>query len=192
MIKDLIHQNRSRRRFDQDFAVDMETLRALVDLARHSASAANLQPLKFILSCDAATNALIFDHLAWAAYLKDWPGPVQGERPAAYIVLLGDTSISKTFSVDHGIACQSILLGAVEKGLGGCILGSIRRDGLRQALEIPAHLEILLMVALGKPKEKVVIETMDKDGDIKYWRDAKGVHHLPKRRLEDLIVREIA
>ncbi|MFH1491629.1 MAG: nitroreductase family protein, partial [Pseudomonadota bacterium] len=190
MIKDLVYRSRSYRRFYKDAAVSMETLRELVDLARHSASAGNLQPLKYVLSCEAATNTLIFQHLAWAAYLKDWPGPVEGERPGAYIIILGDTSISKTPSVDHGIACQSMLMGAVEKGLGGCIIGSIKRDGLRQALEIPDHCEILLVLALGKPKEQVKVEYIDREGDIKYWRDAQGVHHVPKRRLEDLIVRQ--
>ena len=176
MVKELIYRNRSYRRFWQDDSVDLATLTAFVDLARHSASTANLQPLKYIFSCDAATNALIFKHLAWAGYLKDWPGPVEGERPSAYVVILGDTVISKNCAVDSGIASQSILIGAAEKGLGGCIVGSIKRGGLRQTLNIDERFEILLVIALGKPKETVKIDYIDKGGDIKYWRDAGGVH----------------
>jgi nitroreductase len=190
MLADLIRKNRSYRRFHQDVPVSLETLRELVDLARLSASAANRQPLKYILSCGPEANARIFPHTRWAGYLKDWGGPVEGERPAAYVVILGDTEVSKDFGCDHGIAAQSIMLGAVEHGLGGCMVGALDRDGLRQALAIPERYEILLVLALGKPKETVVIEEVGRDGDIRYYRDSAGVHHVPKRALKELILQE--
>ena len=190
MLEDLVRKNRSYRRFYQDVAVPLETLRALVYLARLSASGSNLQPLKYVLSCDPETNARIFTHTRWAGYLKDWPGPEEGERPAAYVVILGDTEIRKGFGCDHGIAAQSIMLGAAERGLGGCMLGAIDRDGLRQTLEIAEQYEILLVLALGKPKETVVLEEVGPDGDVKYYRDAEGVHHVPKRSLEEMILQE--
>ncbi|MHC4122994.1 MAG: nitroreductase family protein [Planctomycetota bacterium] len=187
MIKDVILKNRSYRRFEQQTLIELETLKRLVDLARLSASAANLQPLKFILSCDSEKNDLIFPHLVWAGYLKDWAGPKSGERPSAYIIIVGDTEVSKSFGCDHGIAAQSILLGAAEKDLGGCMVGSINRAELQQALNIPSRYQILLVLALGKPKEKVLIETA-KSGDIKYWRDDEGIHHVPKRTLDEIIL----
>jgi nitroreductase len=190
MLKDFILKTRSYRRFYQDTTVDMDTLEELVDLARHSASGANLQPLKYILSCDNKTNQLIFENLGWAAYLKDWPGPGEGERPAAYIVVLLDTEIGKKPLVDHGIACQNILLGATEKELGGCMIATINRDRLRKSLDIDDRYDILLVVAIGKPKEVVKIEYIDSTGDIKYWRDAEQVHHVPKRLLEDIIIKK--
>jgi nitroreductase len=188
MIADLVKKNRSYRRFHEDVAVEEAVLKELVDLTRYGASAANLQPLKYVLSCGPEKNLVVFQHLAWAGYLKDWHGPAEGERPAAYIIVLGDTRIAKSFGCDHGIACQTILLGAAEKGLGGCMIGSVKRKELRQALAIPGHLEILLAVALGKPKESVVIEAVGADGDIRYWRDTEGVHHVPKRSLEEILV----
>jgi nitroreductase len=190
MIADLIKKNRSCRRFYEEHAVELEILEELVNLGRLSASGANRQPLKYILSSDLKTNADIFSCLAWAAYLKDWPGPAEGERPAAYIVVLGDNNISRDAGCDHGIAAQSILLGAREKGLAGCMLGAIDRNKLRSFLHIPSHLEILLVLAVGKPKEEVVIETVEADGSIRYWRDREGVHHVPKRKLEDIIIAE--
>jgi nitroreductase len=190
MLEDLVRKNRSYRRFHEDDPVDLETLRALVDLARLSASGSNLQPFKYIVSCDPETNARIFPHTRWAGYLKDWGGPAEGERPAAYVVILGDTEIRKSFGCDHGIAAQSIMLGAAERGLGGCMIGSIDRDGLRQTLDISQHYEILLVLALGKPKEKVVLEDVGPDGNIKYYRDDEDVHHVPKRSLDELILRE--
>lgn len=188
MLRDLVKANRSCRRFYEDHQVALNTLEELVDLARLSASAANLQPLKYIVACQPEINAEIFSCLGWAAYLKDWPGPESGERPAAYVVILGDTAISKDFGCDHGIAAQSILLGAREKGLAGCMLGSINRKALRKILNLETHLQILLVLAIGKPKEKVVIETVGSDGSIRYWRDAEAVHHVPKRALKDIIV----
>jgi nitroreductase len=166
MLRDLIVKNRSVRRFHQEVPVSRETLRELVDLARLSASGANRQPLKYMLSCDKETNAQIFAQLGWAAYLRDWDGPAEGERPAAYIVVLGGTEISKTFGIDHGIAAQSIMLGAVEKGLGGCIVASFKREALREALKIEPRYEILLVLALGKPKETVQIEPVGPGGAI--------------------------
>lgn len=190
MIKELIRKNRSYRRFHQDAPVDIETLRGLVNLARLSASGANRQPLKYILSCDPGTNASIFPHTRWAGYLKNWPGPAEGERPAAYIVILGDTEICKSFGCDHGIAAQSIMLGATERGLGGCMLGALDKDGIRQALDIPDRYEILLVLALGKPDEKVVLEAVGPEGGIRYYRDDEGVHHVPKRAIDELILQE--
>jgi nitroreductase len=190
MLEDLVRKNRSYRRFQQSVPVNLETLRALVRLARLSASAANRQPLKYVVSCDPQTNARIFLHTRWAGYLKDWDGPVEGEQPAAYVVILGDTKISKSVDCDHGIAAQSMMLGATERGLGGCMIGAIDRDGLRQALSIPERYEILLLLALGKPAETVVLEDVGPDGDIKYYRDEEDVHHVPKRLLDELIIEE--
>jgi nitroreductase len=190
MIEDLIKSNRSCRRFFQTEVVPVETLRWLVNLARLSASAANLQPLKYILSNEPNKNELIFSCLAWAAYLKDWPGPPEGERPSAYIIMLGDFNIAKVFGTDMGIAAQSILLGARERGLGGCMVGSINKELLQEMFHIPRRFEILLVIALGKPRETAVLEEMEHGGDIKYWRDEHGVHHVPKRRLDDLIISE--
>ena len=188
MIDDVVRRSRSYRRFYQETAIGMDTLRELVDLARHSPSGGNLQPLKYILSADPGKNALIFQNLGWAAYLKDWPGPEEGERPSAYIILLGDTEISKSVVWDHGISAQTIMLGATSRGFGGCIIATINKERLRGDLSIPPRYEIILVLALGKPREAVVIDTVGPDGNIKYWRDDKDVHHVPKRPLDEIIV----
>ncbi len=189
-IRGLILQNRSCRRFEQNQRIPRKLLRQWIDLARLSPSASNLQPLKYVISSDAQTNAKIFSTLSWAGYLTDWPGPAEGERPAAYIVILADKNIKFPIDCDHGIAAQSILLGAVESGYRGCIIGSVKRPELKRHLQLPDSLEILLVLALGKCKEKVVLEAVDSDGDIRYWRDERGVHHVPKRGLDEIIVKE--
>jgi len=188
LLRDLILKNRSYRRFDQKYSIDCGTLRELIDLARHSPSGSNLQPLKYILSCEPERNADIFSCLRWAGYLKDWPGPIEGERPTAYIIILGDTTIRKSLGVDPGIAAQSIMLGAVERGLGGCIIASIDKEKLRKDLQIASRYEISLTLAMGKPIEVVQLEEVGLDDDIKYWRDEYNIHHVPKRALDDIIL----
>jgi nitroreductase len=188
MIKDLILKNRSYRRFYQSEKIGAELLRDWVNLARNAASARNGQSMKYILSNDEALNAQIFEQLAWAGYLTSWKGPEEGERPSAYIILLNDTSLATNYFCDDGIAMQSILLGATEAGFGGCIIHSVNRNKLREVLRLSEQYEILYVIALGKPKETVVLEELD-GNDIKYWRDENQVHHVPKRALDEIILK---
>lgn len=188
MLRELILKNRTCRRFYQEVKMDRKTLEGCIDLARNSASAANKQSLKYVISTDEAKNQEVFKELRWAGYMKDWPGPKEGERPCAYIVMLGDKSISEDFFWDPGIAAQSILLGAVEQGYGGCIFGSADKDGIRRIFSVPNKYEVILVIGLGKPKEKAVLEEVNSEGDIRYWRDEDQVHHVPKRKLEDIIL----
>lgn len=187
-LSDLVARSRSCRRFFEGEDVPPGVLRELVGLARLSPSGANRQSLKYFISSEKETNEKIFPNLSWAGYIKDWPGPPPGERPSAYIVILNDGNISKECGCDHGIAAQSIMLGASELGFSGCILGSVKREALREALDIEERFSIMLVLAIGKPREEIAIETVGDDGDIRYWRDEEGVHHVPKRALEELIV----
>lgn len=187
-ITNLIKSNRSYRRFDQSVEISLETLTKYIDLARHSASGTNRQPLKYLLIAEPNECKRVFPFTRWAGYLSDWDGPSEGERPAAYVIILGDREISENYFVDHGIAAQSILLGAVEDGFGGCMIASIDRKGLVDELKLPEKFEVLLIIALGKPAEKVVIDDI-KDNDFRYWRDSEEIHHVPKRTLEELIVK---
>ncbi len=185
-FKNIVTRARSYRRFYENKKISEKTLKGLVDLARLSASAGNLQPLKFIISCQKPKNDLIFPTVSWAIYLKSWGGPKEGERPAAYIIILGDRNTSKWLEWDCGIAAQTVVLSAASKGLGCCMFLTINRDMLRNSLKIPQEYEILLVLALGKPKEKVVID--DFKGDIKYYRDEKQTHHVPKKPLKELVL----
>ncbi len=188
MFQDLVMKNRSYRRFFEEEKITQETLLNLVDYARVVPSGANKQALRYYLANEKEHNEQIFQTLGWAGYLKDWQGPVAGERPAAYIILLQDSSYKMAASFDAGIVAQTILLGATEIGLGGCMIGNIQAEKLKQVLNLAGNLEIVLVIALGKPKESVVIETMNGNENIKYWRDEQQIHHVPKRSLHDIIV----
>ncbi len=187
-FRSLVMHNRSYRRFSEQERIAPSTLEGLVDLARHTPASANRQPLKYVLVTAPKTCAELFPSLGWAGYLPDWKGPEEGERPAAYIVVLGDDAISTDIATDLGIAAQTIMLGAAEQGLGGCMMGAINREKIHALLALPDTLRVLLVLALGRPVEKVQLEPLGEDGNIKYWRDAEGGHHVPKRSLASLIV----
>ena len=188
MLYNLVRKNRSYRRFDEAKKINRGTLRGLINLARLCPSGANKQPLKYAVSNDKSKNSMIFQALAWAGFLKDWDGPEEGERPSAYIIILGDTAVSQSFDYDAGICAQTILLGAAERGLGGCMIGSVNRSKLRGLVKIPERFKILLVIALGKPAERVVIEEADECADTRYWRDKDLTHHVPKRKIRDIIL----
>lgn len=188
MLHELVKKNRTVRRFHQEQAIARETLENLVDLARLTPSGANVQPLKYLLVNTIDVNNLVFPSLGWAGYLADWNGPEEGERPAAYIVILLDKSISSTAGCDHGLAAQTIMLGAAESGLGGCIIGSINRTTLQASLQLSEQFDILLVLALGVAKEIVRLEPLSASGNIRYYRSDDGVHHVPKRSREEIII----
>ncbi len=189
MIRDLILKNRSYRKFDSAVAIPVELICSWIDLARLSGSARNGQPLKYAVVTSAETCASIFPFLGWAGYLSDWKGPAEGERPVAYIAVLKDKTISENHYCDDGIAMQSILLGATEDGFGGCMIGSVNKSKVSKILNLPGYMELLWIIALGKPSEKVVLETAT--NDIKYWRDEHEVHHVPKRPMEEILILKV-
>ena len=187
MLQEIVLKNRSYRRFDGSFSIAESLLRDLVGLARICPSSRNQQALKFRLVHNPEEAGNVFKTLAWAGYLKEWGGPSEEERPSAYIVIAGDTTLGTKFDTDLGIVAQTILLGAAERELGGCMIASVQKEALRQLLKFPDYLEILMVIALGKPVETVVIEPVT-DGNIRYWRSEDRVHHVPKRSLEDLLI----
>ena len=186
MIEEMILKSRSYRRFDESVVVKEDELRDMVDCARISASGANFQSLKYKIVSGYSES--VFKPLKWAGYLKEWDGPKAGERPTGYIVILLDKEISKNPFCDHGIAAQNILLRGTEMGYGGCIFASIDREALKSVLGLSDRYDILLAIALGKPVEEVRLVDVEADGDIKYYRDDKGVHYVPKRKLEDILL----
>lgn len=189
-LKHLVIQNRSYRRFNQSVPISSELLTQWIELARYSASARNMQSLRYILLNTPQINQDVFALLKWAGYLTTWDGPEEGQKPSAYIVILNDESLSNNYYCDDGIASQSILLGAAASGFGGCIVAAIDRPKLRQLLQIDEHLKIVHIIALGQPAENIQIDEAGLGADIKYWRDENGVHHVPKRLLNELIIKK--
>ncbi len=188
MLKDLVQKNRSYRRFYQNVEISKNDLIELVDLARYASSAKNNQPLKYYISNTGEINNKIFDTLAWAGYLKDWAGPQEGEKPSAYIIVFIDKNITDNNYCDHNLAVQNILLGAVEKKFGGCIIAAFNRKKIKEIVNSGENIEPLLVLALGKPKEEVNLYEINPGDDIKYWRNSEQIHQVPKRKLKDILL----
>ena len=187
----LVRQNRSYRGFDESRKVDREELLRMVDCARLSASSVHLQPLQDYLASEPEAVGRIQPLTGWARNLPQLKLPHEGMCPTAFIVICQDRDVSDSlarFQKDVGIAAQTILLAAVEMGLGGCMIGNFEAGKIRDALELPENLAPLLIVAIGKPAEKIVIKEIAPDEPTPYYRDADGVHYVPKRRLEDIII----
>lgn len=190
-VKELTLKNRSYRRFDESKKISLTQLENWVDLARQTPSGANKQPLKYALVASEEANEQVFQTLKWAAYFSDWDGPIEGEKPAAYIAVLQDKNISPALMGDQGIPVQTLLMAAVEEGYGGCILGNVDRPVLSEFLKLPSHLEIIWVVALGVPNEEIRLVEVKESGDIKYYRDDKDIHYVPKRSLKEVVVTKI-
>ncbi len=190
MLKDLVTASRSYRKFDEKFTVDYETLFSLVDTARFTPSTVNRQAVRYMIINDSVRNGIVFDSLSFAGLLKGAGTPGPGERPSAYIIILCDLTVANEMHYDEGIAAQTIMLAAAEKGLGGCILGSINRNKLFDELGIDkGRYTIDLVLALGKPAQEIVIDDISAGESTAYYRDEAGRHHVPKIRTEDLILK---
>ena len=191
-LAELVARTRTVRRFREEAPLAPALLEQLVDLARLGGSARNAQSLRYLVVTEPALRAALFPLLAWAGYLPDWPGPAAGERPAAYVVCVLDRERQRgpesEAHFDLGIGTQNLLLGAAERGVMGCRIGAFPAAKVRTLLQLDARYQPLLVVALGEPAETVVVETVGTDGDVRYWRDADGVHHVPKRPLGDILL----
>lgn len=187
-LRELMMRNRSYRRFDEKCRVSDTDLREIIELCRYTASGRNLQPMKYRYVNSEEECDKIFPHLKWAGYLTDWDGPEEGERPSAYIVQCLDTALTRHPLCDDGIQLEAVTLGAVSKGLGCCIIKSFNKKEIEDILGLPETLEAIYVIAIGKAVEEVVIEDIVGE-DIKYWRDKDKIHHVPKRRLEEILVK---
>lgn len=190
-IRELVLKNRSYRGYDESRKVTREELLELVDCARLTASSVNQQPLRYYLAWEKEKVAVIQSLTKWAAGLPELELPYEGQRPTAFIVICQDTRVWEglpRFQKDVGIAAQTILLAATEQGLGGCMIGNFQAGTLKEKLGLADELTPLLVVAIGKPAEKVVLTEIEPGGSTAYYRDENGIHYVPKRRLEDIIL----
>ncbi len=185
MIYESIVKRRTIRKFTQK-AISPDILRKCVDAARLSPSGMNYQPLKYLVVTDSALLAKVFKTLTWARNIPGY-SHASDEVPTAYIIILLDTTIREHAGNDPGIAAMSISMVAYEAGLGSCMLGSVDRPQLKKQLKIPDQLQVLLVIALGYPREQSK-ETELQGIDTRYWFDNRGVLNVPKRRLRDIII----
>ena len=190
-MREIVARTRTFRRFMEKEQLTIATLHELIDLARLGGSARNGQPWQYMVVNNSDVCARIFPYLGWAGYLADWHGPIAGEQPSAYVLCLLNKKRLKgpesEAQFDLGVATQNLLLGAMEKNIGGCRIGAFNPK-LASLFNLAEHLHLSLVIALGKPKETVIIEQCKDEDDVRYWHDKNGVHHVPKRSLASCLI----
>jgi len=191
MLRELVEKNRSYRGFDESRSVSREELLELVDLTRYTASGFNMQPLKYLLICEKDEVEALLPRTKWGAALPQLKLPYPGKHPAAFIVICHDTSLAPNADSAHmdvGIVAQTMMLGAVERGLGGCMIQNFKPGEVKAALGLAEHLVPKLVLGIGKPDEEIHIVGVGENGSMKYYRDENDVHYVPKRDLKDLVI----
>lgn len=191
MLKDLLRKNRSYRGYDESVPVSHAMLEKWVEQMRYTPSSRNQQPLQFYLASEPEMVAKIQAETHWAALLPQITLPHEGKKPTAFVVICFNKELAPSvepYRVDVGILAQSLLLAAVEDGFGGCMIGNFSPAKLHEVLMLPEHINPVLVIALGKPDEEIVI-TEPVNGNIDYYRDENDVHYVPKRTWKDLIIK---
>ena len=192
MLKDLLLASRSYRSFDESVKISNEMLADWVDHARYAPSSINLQMLKFVSVTDASLCARVLENTRWAGKITDIKLPPLGHAPVAYVVICANKDVTPTaenFNKDVGICAQTIMLAAAESGFGGCMIGSFTPDAIKELLELGENLVPKLVLALGKPDERVELADEAADGSVTYYREG-GVHYVQKRKLENILIQK--
>ena len=190
MLTDLVRKNRSYRGYDHSRKVTEEELVSFVEAARLCPSSVNVQPLKYFLACEEPVVSIIQSETKWARGLPELTLPHPGKEPTAFIVICQDTNIDPNLSRyqrDVGIVAQTMLLAAVEKDLGGCMIGNFNAGSVQNVLKLDDNIKPLLIVAIGKPDEEIILTDVV-DGKTGYYRDEKDRHYVPKRSARDMII----
>lgn len=185
MFSDLVKATRSFRNFDPSYRLSDDLMTGLIELCRYTPSTANSQSIKFAYACSEEACVKVFPMLGWAGYIKENKPPYDGNVPAGYILICFDTDISPEIEIDAGICAQTIVLGAMDMGIGACMIGSFDKKKASELFNLPSNIKPRLMIALGRPKETVEIVDI-KDGDVRYYRDGKEKHFVPKRTVSEL------
>lgn len=192
MLKNLLKSSRSYRSFDESVKISPEQLADWVDCTRYAPSSINLQMLKFCAVTDSSLCARLLGSTRWAGKIKDMKLPPEGHAPVAYIVICADKNVVSTaenFNKDVGICAQTIMLAASEAGFGGCMIGSFSPDEVKEILELDENLVPKLVLALGKPYERVELVDEAEDGSVTYYREG-GIHYVQKRKLENVLIQK--
>jgi nitroreductase len=192
MLKDLLLSSRSYRSFDESVKISPEQLADWVDCVRYAPSSINLQMLKFVAVIDETLCARLLANTRWAGKIKDMKLPPDGHAPVAYIVICADKNVvptAESFEKDVGICAQTIMLAACESGFGGCMIGSFVPDAVKEILKLEENLLPKLVLALGKPDERVELVGEAEDGSVTYYREG-GIHYVQKRNLENILIQK--
>lgn len=187
-LKTLIQEARTTRRFKKDSTVDIKDLKEILDLARITSSAKNMQPIKYILVTQEEAVHKLAQTATWASHLKNWDQS-EDERPSAFILMLNDQMIDGFPMFDAGASFTAISLAAKAKGLATCPMASIDKELCKKLFVIPDCYDVMIGIAIGIGTENIkLIDT--ESFDTNYYREDDDTHVVPKRTLSSIIAGE--
>ncbi len=184
-LEQLLRKNRSCRGYDRSFVVRADQLRRLIAVNTLTPSARNQQVLRF-RPVTAEEAHKVLPHIRLGGALPELHLPFAGTEPEAFIIVCSTVEPDAYVYMDLGIAAQSMLLQATEIGLNGLCIGAFDREAIRR--ELGLALQPLLVIAVGRSCERIELEAIDASESHAYYRDAEGVHHVPKLRPEELLL----
>ncbi len=168
-------------RFYEQKPVAKEDLEFMIDAARVTSCASNLQRLRYVVAMEHALVDAIFEHTAWAGLLAGKRSPVKGvTSPAAFIAVLGTAPANMHLYADAGAAIHAMQLAAWGRGLGCCWIGSVDKKAVEPMLPIPEGMELMYVLAVGRPAEKPCGEDVPAGSPLAYYLDGDGTLHVPK------------
>lgn len=191
MFKDLVKANRSYRGYDESYFISREDLIDIVDCGRLTPSSVNAQPFRYYIANEKEEVAKIQSMTKWARALPELTLPHPGMCPTAFIIIYQDLNLGDSiprYQKDVGIVAQTMLLAAAEKGLGGCMIGNYSATEVKENIDLPENLVPVLIIAIGKPKEEIILTEATEGESVKYYRDENDTHYVPKRKLDDVIL----
>jgi FMN reductase [NAD(P)H] len=185
-LMDLIRTNRTYRRFKQT-AVSDEIIAEVLEAARNAASAANRQPLSYVVVKSQKKVEEVFALTKWAGYLPPEQGqPKKGEEPVLFIGVVENTDINKNCDTDAGLAIANMRIAAWAHGVGSCIIGACNKPELSRMFGLTQNQVLHTVIAFGYPSHASSIEDMKND-DVKYYLDGNRNYVVPKRRIDDVV-----
>jgi len=192
-VYEAILKRRSIRRF-KNKVVPYEVLEKCIDAARLAPSGRNQQLCEYIAINDAEVLPGIFENIGGSAKLPpDKGGPRPEQSPKAYTIILinkileGEANRRRVTLIDVGLAAENIMLTALEQGIGTCPILMFNEKDFKLILKIPDGYDIALVIAMGYPDESPVADIATDSTNI--WVDEKGLRHVPKKKLADIIHR---
>ena len=186
-LMELLKTRRTYRRFEQK-EISQEIIDDILTAARLASSAANRQPLSYIVVKDAKKAAQVFEQTRWAGYLPPEIGqPKAGEEPVLFIGVVQNLNINRDCDTDAGLAISNMTLAAWNHGVGSCIIGACNKEKLSELFGLTEEQKLHTVVAFGYPAHTSSIVDAEKDGDIKYYVDEQRDYFVPKRKLEDVV-----
>lgn len=181
-----ILKRRSIRRFS-DKEISDEAIEKMINSARLAPSAANLQPLKYMVIKSPDIRDAVFKNTMWAGYVQPEGAPSFENRPRLFIAVLCDSRIKKeNYELDAGLSIENMILTAQEESIGSCIIGAFHKEEVKKILDVPDHLILNCLIGFGYPAHQSVF--YDESENVKYTMDDKENFHVPKRPLKDITI----